>query len=126
MGTRVESRSSWAVTQEAVSRFDQLVYGTADTSVTEVSPCILLHNMLGGKIVDIQFPPHNNKVRGENEIEVIRPLQVGDEIRASTLVISVEPKVGKSGEMIVLRGETWYLDSKASLVLISRATIIFR
>lgn len=125
-GAERTSPCPWVVTWEAAASFYQLVYGTATPPEEGVSPCILLHNVQGGKIVEFRFPPHNSRVRGENELEVIRPLRIGDEIRARTRVNSVQAKMGRSGLMVVVRGDTEYLDSGGLPVMVSRAALIFR
>ncbi|HEY8418058.1 MAG TPA: MaoC family dehydratase N-terminal domain-containing protein [Limnochordales bacterium] len=66
------------------------------------------------------------RVRGEDELVVLRPIKVGDEIRARTRLVDMEEKTGRSGRMVFLRFETEYLLDNDEVAMIVRTTIVRR
>ena len=61
---------------------------------------------------------------GEVEYELFKPIRPGDVINASRKVIDVYEKVGRSGRMVFIVGETTLRDEQGETVLICRSTVI--
>jgi len=66
------------------------------------------------------------RVRGEDELIVLRPIKVGDVIRARTRLVGIEEKTGRSGRMVFLRFQTEYLLDNDEVAMIVRTTIVRR
>jgi len=66
------------------------------------------------------------RVRGEDELIVLRPIKVGDTIRARTRLVDIQEKTGRSGRMVFLRFETEYLLDNEEVAMIVRTTIVRR
>src|SRR5690606_8015498 len=66
------------------------------------------------------------RVRGEDELIVLRPIVVGDRIRARTRLLDIEEKPGRSGPMVFVRFETEYLLDDGEVAMIVRTTIVRR
>ena len=74
-----------------------------------------------------QVPLHApRRVRGEDELIVLRPIKVGDTIRARTRLVDIQEKTGRTGRMVFLRFETEYLLDDDEVAMIVRTTIVRR
>ena len=63
-------------------------------------------------------------VAGDISIEFVRPLQVGDQIVGYRRLISLEDKVGKSGQLVVANWETEYRDQEGRVVIREHSSLI--
>jgi len=61
---------------------------------------------------------------GEVEYELFKPIRPGDVINASRKVMDVYEKVGRSGRMVFIVGETTLRDEQGETVLVCRSTVI--
>lgn len=66
------------------------------------------------------------RLRGKDELIVLRPIRAGDRIRARTRLLDAEKKIGRSGPMVFLRFETEYVLDDGEVAMIVRTTIIRR
>ncbi|MBI4338944.1 MAG: MaoC family dehydratase N-terminal domain-containing protein [Chloroflexi bacterium] len=79
-----------------------------------------------GEAPEVTLPPdHLNpatprRVNGGNEMEVFRPVQVGDEVRQRSRLLSVTEKSGRSGPFVLMVVETVYVDQRDLAVRIVR------
>lgn len=90
-------------------------------------PGFLITAMRSGGERDLQIPlPVTRRVRGEDELIQLAPIVVGDVLRATTRVVSIEPKEARSGFMVVVTTETTYHNQRGEAVLIDRARVIKR
>lgn len=90
-------------------------------------PGFLITNMRSGGERDLQIPlPVSRRVRGEDELEFLRPVVAGDTLTAETVITGIEAKEGRSGNMVVITTETTYHNQRGEAVLINRARVIKR
>ncbi len=66
------------------------------------------------------------RVRGEDELIVLRPIKVGDAVRARTRLVDIQEKTGRSGSLVFLKFETEYLLDDDEVAMIVRTTIVRR
>lgn len=66
------------------------------------------------------------RVRGEDELIVLKPIKVGDRIRARTRLLDIQEKTGRTGPMVFLRFETEYVLDDGEVAMIVRTTIVRR
>ncbi|MBO8141122.1 MAG: MaoC family dehydratase N-terminal domain-containing protein [Firmicutes bacterium] len=70
--------------------------------------------------------PAARRLRGEDELVILRPIRVGERIRARTRLAGIDEKAGRSGPMVLLRFETEYLLPGDEVAMIVRTTIVRR
>lgn len=70
--------------------------------------------------------PLTNRVRGKDEIEMLRPVYVGDTIRAQSKILDIYEKEGKTGKMVFVIAETEYRNQDDEVVMRHRITSIRR
>ena len=70
--------------------------------------------------------PVENRVRGEDEIELLHPIYVGDTIRAKSKILDIYEREGKSGKMVFHIAETEYRNQDGIVVMKHRITAIKR
>lgn len=90
-------------------------------------PGFLITRMRGGGERDFQIPlPVSRRVRGEEELEFLAPVVVGDTVTAQTRILAIEAKEARSGLLVVITTETTYQNQRGEAVLINRAKVIKR
>ncbi|BDG59715.1 MaoC family dehydratase N-terminal domain-containing protein [Caldinitratiruptor microaerophilus] len=90
-------------------------------------PGFLITAMRSGGERDFQIPlPVSRRIRGEDELEFLRPVVAGDTLTAQTRITGIEAKEGKSGFFVVIQTETTYYNQRGEAVLINRAKVIKR
>jgi acyl dehydratase len=70
--------------------------------------------------------PLTNRVRGKDEIEMLRPVYVGDTIRAQSKILDIYEKEGRTGKMVLVIAETEYRNQDDEVVMRHRITSIRR
>ncbi len=86
-----------------------------------------LTNFKSGTERDFRVPlKANRRIRGGDELIVVRPVRAGDVLRAKTRLQDVVEKAGRTGRIVLLEYETEYLDQNGEAVMIVRTTIIMR
>ena len=102
------------------------ITGTQKEKV-RVPNTILLCNMASGTELDFDIPLHTSgRVRGKDDVEIFRPIYIGDTIRAKTKILDINEKEGRSGKMVFVITETQYVNQNQELVMKSRTTVIKR
>jgi len=92
-----------------------------------IPPFFLLTNLRSGTERDFDIPLKvTRRLKGEDEIEILEPIRVGDTITANTRIVDIYQKESKSGPMVFILSETTYRNQFGRTVMISRATIIKR
>lgn len=127
------------ITREGIRRFAEALGDTnplyhdpqaAASSVhggTPMPPGFLITAMRSGGERDFQIPlPVSRRIRGEEELEFLRPVVAGDTVTAATRITGIELKEARSGPMVLIRTETVYTNQRGEPVLINRATVIKR
>lgn len=80
-----------------------------------------------GRELDFDIPLHTSgRVRGKDDVEIFRPIYIGDTIRAKTKILDINEKEGRSGKMVFVITETQYVNQNQELVMKSRTTVIKR
>ena len=111
---------------DAGRSFSELTPENANGRVT-VPHSILLCNMPTGSELDFNIPLRTkSRVRGGDELEMLRPVNIGDVIRASTKILSITEKEGRSGRMVFILTETEYQNQRKEAVMRSRTTVVKR
>ena len=67
-----------------------------------------------------------HRVRGEDEIELLHPIYVGDTVRAKSKILDIYEKQGKAGKLVFVVAETEYINQHGTLVMRHRITSIRR
>jgi len=89
-----------------------------------IPPLFLLTNMKSGTALDFDILLKARRTRGEDEVEILEPVRVGDTISANTKIVDIYEKKGKSGSMMFILSETVYKNQFGRTVMISRANLI--
>lgn len=90
-------------------------------------PGFLITQMRSGGERDFQIPlPVARRIRGEDELEFLRPVVAGDTLTAETRIVDISVKEGRSGLMVIITTETTYRNQRGEAVLVNRARVIKR
>lgn len=137
VGTETGWGAPFRVESGIARKFAQAIYGTgtadpkpapesAHGKVT-VPHSILLCNMPSGSELDFNIPLRTkSRVRGKDEVDMLKPIYIGDVIRAKTKILDISEKEGRSGKMVFILTETEYMNQQSEIVMRSRTTVIKR
>ncbi len=96
----------------------------------------------GGIAAPLSFPIYNvpngidrdfdlklsvqRRVRGGDECEFLLPIQEGDTLTAQTTLTDVTHRKGGTGDLVISTFETRYTNQRGEVVMVSRATGVWR
>ena len=126
------------ITRELVLRYEVALGLSGQRSADDTLAPVLIYTLLtrpptpitelgaDGLAADRHLPVGGRRVVfGGLEVELIRPIRIGDRIRGERRVESIEEKVGRSGPLSIVNWRTEFTDASDALVLreISRQVI---
>lgn len=139
IGRQVGPGEPFSVEREAIRRFSEAIMeepsnffggehpqgnGTAQVVAPLTFP---LYNCRSGIDRDFQIPlSAPRRIRGSDEFQFLAPVHVGDEIRATTKILDIYEREGRTGKMVFIVTETNYVNQKGETVMVNRATVIRR
>ncbi len=74
---------------------------------------------------DLKLAVHR-RVRGGDECEFLLPIQEGDSLTAQTTLTDVTHRKGGTGDLVITTFETRYTNQRGEVVMVSRATGVWR
>ena len=117
----------YTITKEHVTQYHRLL-GASGRSEGELKlpPVVvsLLHRRWGQPDIGLQFP-HVARTQGGETLELLEPVYVGDTLTATSRLLDVYVKTGRSGAMAFQRWETVFTNQKGAKVATLVESFVF-